>query len=350
MATFNLQSGLIEIPHPHSSVTSFYITPSSPGTYCFACTTHYGTMHFTYVLDGGPTYALSANAQGATSYGDPHLNFAEGGQADFRGRNDTWYALFSAPGLQFAAKTIDTDFLLPRGGERKRPLLVHGSFFVEGAWTIFAKGRLLGVSVDARNVGFTVFDGNKGDRRGLREGLDGLAGLRRRGRPQAEHALRQRGRVADQRHAEAARLDCRRVQVAAGFGRRPAPSRGRKFRFPHGLLGQSFDFDGAARDGKMDTYDTNTNEYTTLAMAEGAIEGTRGSTALPQVPHEFPRTRASGRASTTNRSWLCAGRQHEGRQRRVGGAFDRSAGQVIGTTPVLFLDLKIGSGVIFFFF
>lgn len=276
LAAFNSQSGLIEIPHPHSSVTSFYITPSSPGTYCFACTTHYNTMHFTYVLDAGPTYALSANAQGATSYGDPHLNFAEGGQADFRGRNDTWYALFSAPGLQFAAKTIDTDFLLPRGGERKRPLLVHGSFFVEGAWTIFAKGRLLGVSVDARNVGFTVFDGNKGETVADSEKV--WTAWRGYG---VEVALRQSTLYVN---AGGWQINATRKPVydwIAGaskwrldLGVRPFKQRQRISCFPHGLLGQSFDFDGVARDGKMDTYDTKTNEYTTSAMAEGAIEGT----------------------------------------------------------------------------
>lgn len=265
----------VNIQHPDTAVTRWFITPPSPGTYCFACKTHYDNMHFTYVLAAGSGHVVTANANGATSYGDPHLNFAEGGQADFRGRNDTWYALFSAPGLQFAAKTIDTDFLLPRGGERKRPLLVHGSFFVEGAWTIFAKGRLLGVSVDARNVGFTVFDGNKGETVADSEKV--WTAWRGYG---VEVALRQSTLYVN---AGGWQINATRKPVydwIAGaskwrldLGVRPFKQKQKISCFPHGLLGQSFDFDGVARDGKMDTYDTNTNEYTTSAMAEGAIEG-----------------------------------------------------------------------------
>ena len=41
---------------------------------------------------------------------------------------------------------------------------------------------------------------------------------------------------------------------------------------PHGLIGQSFDFDGIAVDGARDNYDDK--EVTTKAMGEGAIEGT----------------------------------------------------------------------------
>ena len=44
---------------------------------------------------------------------------------------------------------------------------------------------------------------------------------------------------------------------------------------PHGLVGQSFDGDGVARTGAIDVYPPRnvTAEFTTSAMAEGAIDG-----------------------------------------------------------------------------
>jgi hypothetical protein len=40
---------------------------------------------------------------------------------------------------------------------------------------------------------------------------------------------------------------------------------------PHGIVGQSFDGDGLPRHGRLDNY--SGSEFTTQAMAEGAIEG-----------------------------------------------------------------------------
>ena len=63
--------------------------------------------------------------------GDPHIAFAHGGRADFRGRHGQLYAFFSAPGVAVNLKTEDATF------DAKRPsgavLTVDGSFITEAA-------------------------------------------------------------------------------------------------------------------------------------------------------------------------------------------------------------------------
>lgn len=95
--------------------------------------------------------------------GDPHLVFAHGGRADFRGRNGTYYSLLSAPGVQFAARSVDVDFIMQKGSFLRnkeltsKSLFVHGSFFSQVAWTVRgASGRMYGISSDANAVAFDV--------------------------------------------------------------------------------------------------------------------------------------------------------------------------------------------------
>jgi len=51
--------------------------------------------------------------------------------------------------------------------------------------------------------------------------------------------------------------------------------------WPHGLIGQSFDGDGAPLSGRVDDYSTPVVH--TSAMAEGAIEGTADDYRLPSA-------------------------------------------------------------------
>ena len=68
-------------------------------------------------------------ARAAQASKDPHLSFAHGGRADFRGRGGQIYSFFSAPGVAVNLKTEDATFMLRRlGGGR---LTVHGSFITE---------------------------------------------------------------------------------------------------------------------------------------------------------------------------------------------------------------------------
>ena len=57
---------------------------------------------------------------------DPHLNFAHGGQADFRGRHNVLYNFLSAPGLSVNVKIQEAVFTIHNGA-----LMVNGSFLVE---------------------------------------------------------------------------------------------------------------------------------------------------------------------------------------------------------------------------
>ena len=77
-------------------------------------------------------------------------------QADFRGWNDTFYALLSAPGMHFGARTTDTDFRL------LTVHLVHGTFITDAVWVIrgLSKWRYAIVS-SASKIGFDVLDANQ---------------------------------------------------------------------------------------------------------------------------------------------------------------------------------------------
>ena len=72
-----------------------------------------------------------ARAQSDCGYAskDPHLHFAHGGRADFRGRNGKYYAFFSAPGLAINVKTEDATFKLDSSSGED--LIVDGSFITE---------------------------------------------------------------------------------------------------------------------------------------------------------------------------------------------------------------------------
>lgn len=60
----------------------------------------------------------------AASKGDPHLQLAYGGGADFRGRNGAYYAFLSTPDMSVNVRITAADFVL-------RGVLVHGTFITE---------------------------------------------------------------------------------------------------------------------------------------------------------------------------------------------------------------------------
>jgi len=60
---------------------------------------------------------------------DPHIHFAHGGRADFRGRHRQLYNFLSAPGLSVNLRTENCTF--PLGGEDPPRLIVDGSFITE---------------------------------------------------------------------------------------------------------------------------------------------------------------------------------------------------------------------------
>ena len=62
----------------------------------------------------------------ANIFKDPHLSFAYGGTADFRGRHNALYNFFSTPRLSVNVRTAEALFQLHDG-----ELTVNGTFLVE---------------------------------------------------------------------------------------------------------------------------------------------------------------------------------------------------------------------------
>ena len=65
----------------------------------------------------------------ASARRDPHLTFAHGGHADFKGEHDAVYNFVSAANMSFNARFMYADFNLPRK-------VVHGSYIGAVYWTI----------------------------------------------------------------------------------------------------------------------------------------------------------------------------------------------------------------------
>ena len=200
---------------------------------------------------------------------DPHIHFAHGGKADFRGRNGVLYNFFSAPWLAVNVKTEDATFLL-HGGK----LTVHGSFITEAHIVVRARSptnaSMWATELNDDNWGWKVINGSC--RR--RHFQFGRWGTKQCGELRIEMTFStatftlgnwsvvvQGNRVYDRISGPKHRLD---VSFSA---RGDAAARSR----PHGIIGQSFS-SLTPRHGLLDKY-PDAGNFTTVAMAEGAIEG-----------------------------------------------------------------------------
>ena len=70
----------------------------------------------------------------AITTGDPHITFAHGGRADFRGQNRRHFAFVSTPGFQFAPFFQEVDFWYKTVTGLSQ--LVHGTFMTQAAWRL----------------------------------------------------------------------------------------------------------------------------------------------------------------------------------------------------------------------
>ena len=117
---------------------------------------------------------------------DPHLHFAHGGRADFRGEHGRTYSFLSAPGLAVNIKTEDAVFRM-NGGR----LVVHGSFITEAHVVARAAGSkfaFVNASFWARELREDNWGWQVTDHRGLRPDVfqDWQAGFQ--GLPRAVHS------------------------------------------------------------------------------------------------------------------------------------------------------------------
>ncbi len=230
----------------------------------------------------------------ASAHQDPHLVGAHGDTMDFRGRNNTLYAILSAPRLSFALRTNDATFILI---PQNTPKLVHGSFFSQAYWKVrTVVGTEFVVNTSASRIGFDVVDTN---------------GALVVSRP---HMWTEFCRDDMRILYKQATLVLRVAGWETNVTRKPVYNRltGPEWRFdltirplsgsafaarhgnasslvaPHGLLGQTWDEDGVAIDGAQDDYHTPEIEVWTKSMAEGGIEGDAGEYELPnKFSHEF---------------------------------------------------------------
>ena len=210
----------------------------------------------------------------ATARQDPHLVFAHGGGADFRGRDGAYWNFFSSPNVSLAMRTTAVDF-------RLRPtLLVHGTFLTGAYFSLRAStGRRFDLDFEVerlneRGYGWTAVRG-----RCAKVGSEG-----------ARFAFGLHGtRSCDDLHAfmnySTLTVVSREWNVSVTsrpvYGR--VGARGTAHRLdvrvsprgawsvpPHGILGQSYG--RSRRDGRVDVY-PESGEFTTSAMAEGALDG-----------------------------------------------------------------------------
>lgn len=254
-----------------------------------------------YPSSGTPQYCT---AWCAGAVGDPHLRFANGGTADFRGSHRASYAFVSSPGYQFAPYFQAIDFMYKSAVGLHQ--LIHGTFMTQATWHLrTSTGRHIVVKADAMRPGevdIAVLRSEAAHEANLAALLGG-----------EEHSLL----PWDEMRFDDVKVSTRFLTVAVEtaawavevtakpiYGLVPpllnnTHIHGRwqedqrrldisiRGAFPqpdaHGVVGQSFR-DATRRDGALDDYDINSAPdransdgflpaLTTSAQAEGAIDG-----------------------------------------------------------------------------
>lgn len=216
---------------------------------------------------------------------DPHLTFAHGGRADFKGEDNTWYAMLSA-------RNVTLNMLFVRDDFRNRYRLVHGSAMKSAAWVIRTNrtGTIVTIEYNA--------SATTGTRAMVRTATEPPRTdvLRHGSKPwrleNVRIELRERkleGSAKRTSHGIALVVLVEDRWVLSVWSQ-PYPNAvanpGKALLntqvealydadadivAPHGLVGQSYDGDDAPLNGKLDDY--SGAEVTTTAQAEGAIEG-----------------------------------------------------------------------------
>jgi hypothetical protein len=218
---------------------------------------------------------------------DPHLNFAHGGKADFRGDDHSWYNLLSASNVSLNALFTHEDFKLMKPKKQ----LVHGSRMEQLCMTVRTDtGRVVTIEYNATaSVPFVVLVHQRS------EPAHHLTRLTSDKKYAREYKLdnvklslksKKVGLVSNAGHGMTLTIDTGNWEVTAtskAFGKEQSGKALLNIKLkalydadsdpvaPHGLIGQSYDGDDVKVDGKLDDYAGD--EVTTKAMAEGAIEG-----------------------------------------------------------------------------
>lgn len=225
------------------------------------------------------TVRIAGTLSGSSgSSGDPHLQFADGGSADFRGHDDGIYNMLSSPAVSVNALFRQQDFFntegriqfIAPGTNVHDKAIVHGTFIFETYATVrTASGRVLNMRTTAsaadstsiamiENGALVAIVGEAEEERVIDDVTirvrDGKATI-------ATPTWTIFSTVVQTTNAYFINLSFKQVTVDAHV-------------HPHGIIGQSYDGDGIAVDGAKDVYNSVPGgETTTVAQAEGAIEG-----------------------------------------------------------------------------
>lgn len=219
-----------------------------------------------------------------TACADPHLAFAHGGRADFKGKHKTWYSMLSARNVTFNALFMHDDF-------KNMFKLIHGSAMKAATWVLRTNvtGRIVTIEYNA-----TTTSGM----RALVRVSDSAAAVWVHHKSPAFQLENVRVEMRSKRLSGAGWKPWHGTALLVNTGlwsigvwSKPYPNAaanpGKALLnikidplydadhdpvAPHGLIGQSWDGDSMATNGKLDDY--SSDEVTTRAMAEGAIEGT----------------------------------------------------------------------------
>ena len=225
---------------------------------------------------------------GAIIRGDPHVFFAGGGKADFRGRDGKFFCFLSTPTVTVNVMTEDGDF-------RLNGALVHGSWISQLHVVVQTSAGELLFSYWASKISpHSLLGWSNGTCAGSPFKLTGS----RMGRLLRDDPMQRQlcGEVLLQANHSSVALSLPEWLITVApmavpdYYHRSDWIAGPKVRLdvafhlrvdeksllvsPHGIVGQSFDGSGIAVDGAQDPPPRPGLELTTSAMAEGAIEGT----------------------------------------------------------------------------
>ena len=231
---------------------------------------------------------LNATCPDASGEGDPHLTFAHGGKADFRGKHGRLFNLLSAARLSINAMTEEGIF-------RMNEATVNGSWLTQFHAVATTAAGLLQFSMFSFKISpASLLGWSNGTCAGRPFKLTGArlgnvlrdSPLQRQScgevQLQANHSSVTLSTpewnftvapkaVPDYYHRSVDHISGPTVRLDAHFALR-VPEASLKVS-PHGLIGQSFDGSGIAVDGARDPKPRPGLNLTTKAMAEGAIVG-----------------------------------------------------------------------------
>jgi len=262
-----LASGKCESNTATEKVEAFF-TQSERGT--FSCLS---------VMEGGMKVTITTmGTVFAQSNGDPHIHRADGRKTDFRGEDGKIFNMLSARNVSLGVRTVESHFMQKFGSQK-----VHGTHFSEAFFTLRSNetGTIITAKVDALitpwvdPVTYVAISGHE------------KYPIKLSSSTRPTYAIEDINITAVSGSKIVVRGASWEVSITRRLLYKPLPeSKTKNFldiairriaKDPralssHGVIGQSFDpKHRIAKDGKTDDY--STDEVTTTAQAEGAIQG-----------------------------------------------------------------------------